>query len=144
MTNWATTAEADTYLSALPNTDAWFDTDIDTDQYLTKAHILINNDPDLTIPSSPTDAQTTLLQKAEIELAFYILNNPNFGKRQNLQSQGVKSMRIGDFSETYVDGSAKNRTGYSQYPVEVYNYLYSFRRVPSYIVNITRDQENII
>ena len=144
MAEWATTTDADTYLAEKPGTSAWNETGLDQQAYLTTAYRAIFYDPDYTIPTTLTAAQTTLLQYAQIELAFYILQNPNHERRQNLINQGVTSTRIGQFSESYESNKGRDTEGFTTYPVIVANFLRPFLAVPTLYTNVTRNQENIV
>ena len=145
MAEWATTTDADAYLADKPNSDAWFATGLDQQAYLTTAYRSIYYDPDYSIPASPTAAQLTRLQYAQIELAFYLLKNPNSDQRMTLINQGVKSFKIGNFSENYADNKGGyDYEGYTKYPVIVADFLRPFLAAITLYTKVTRDQENLI
>ncbi len=144
MAEWATIAESEAYLLLKPNTEAWFATGLDQQVYLTTAYRSLFYDPDYTIPASPSTAQNTLLENAQIELAFYILSNPNSDKRQTLINQGVKQFKIGEWSESFDQTKGRDYEGYSKYPVVVADLIYSFLKVPQLSTNLKRAQEDII
>lgn len=142
--SWVTEEQADAYLTDKPGTDAWFATGLDKTPYLTTAFRTINLDPDYTIPSNPDSDQLERLQPAQSEFAFYILTTPDYQKRQNLINQGVKSFKVGKFSENYETTKGRDNEGYSKYPVDVADLLRPFLVTESLVAIRNRDQEDLI
>jgi hypothetical protein len=144
MSQWADLTDANTYLTNKPGTAAWFASGFDGTVYVSYAYTVINNDPDYTFPDSPSAAQLTKLQGAQIEYAYFIFKNPNSERRQNLRAQGVKSFSVSKFSETFSDSKGYDFEGYSKYPVIVADFLRDFLATPSFSTTVTREQEDII
>ena len=143
MSEWATETDANEYLSSKPGTDAWFETGQDNQAYLTTAYRSINYNPDYSIPSDPTDEQLVLLQGAQIELAWFYYNQPDYDTRQALINQGVKRFKFSQWEEEYRDSKSIN-SGTTQYPAQVTAYLTSFLAAQTFTANVPRKLERYL
>lgn len=125
---WATTSEADTYLSSTIGGSAWADlTDPDKSIYLESAYRDLYNDPLYLWPSTTSQQMID----ANIEYAFYLLSNPDASQATSLAQQGISSFNIGTFSMS-LRGDTELGVLRSPYPQKVLNLISAYRvQVPA-------------
>lgn len=122
---WTTVDTAAAYLGAALGSESWDALDESAQvKYLTTAYRMLANDTNYTWPSV-----TQAMKDAQTELAFYLVSNPSYMQRINLQNMGVDSMRIGDFMEHYASGP--NLPGpVAKYPQIVMNLIEPYYNAP--------------
>ena len=98
--SWVTIAESDTYMEERWQGSTWASiSDDNKTQLLITAYRWINADDRFEIAASSTDDN---VKYAQIETAFYIYNRyVQIEDRMALQSQGVQSFRLSEFSENF-------------------------------------------
>lgn len=143
MAEWATIATADTYFTTragLAMTEWPPLTDPVKQAYLTTAYNRIYYDTQWSIPASPTAAQLDVLQKAQIELAWYFYRHVNDeDRRKGIQAQGVIEADV--VGEAY----EKDFLDKVPYPPWIKQLLDGFKtNVPFAITEIGRDENKDI
>lgn len=125
---WATTSQADTYLSSTIGGASWEAlTDSEKSTYLESAYRDLNNDPLYCWPATTTEK----MQNANIEYAFYLLTNSDASQATNLAQQGVASFSIGTFSMS-LRGDQELGSLRTPYPQKVLNLISDYKcQVPA-------------
>ena len=104
---WATVAEADAYLANRVTAGDWFlldespgnPGDESKESYLATAFYLLMGSTSVILSSSLTDSN---VKSAQIEFAFYLLNNLiSYEERDALQSQGVSKFSFSKRMEEF-------------------------------------------
>jgi len=131
---WATYTEADTYLSAGIEGAAWAAlTDPVKTQYLETSYRQLLNDPDYAWPGTTTTNQTN----ANIELANYLLTNPDYLTALQQAGAGIASFTIGTFSQSYRSDSEMSN-GRTKYPIQVSNLIDAYEASLPGVARVTR------
>ena len=135
---WATTTEADTYLNAGIDGAAFalLSTAIKT-QYLESSYRMLLNDPGYGWPGTTVTAQTN----ANIELANYLLTNPDFTKSIQAANAGIESFEIGTFKENYRSDKDLSQLR-TNYPIQVLNLIDAYKVYVPGVARITRKVRN--
>lgn len=132
--SWATVAEADAYLTNKVGTSSWFALaetptspgDPSKESYLIMSYEYLLSNCGYSIPADSTDEN---VKKAQIEFAYYLLNNQEaFDERSEIIASGVKEFKASKWSEKYAD----NLNGEVMLPRVVQNYLKGY-----YLLNVT-------
>lgn len=97
--SWITRAEADAYLEEKWGASAWASlSGLQKDQLLISAYRWINQQPNISIPTTSTAA---IVKNAQCEAAWFIYNYwSEYEKRRALIASGVKEFEVSNFSET--------------------------------------------
>ena len=108
--SYVTVAQANTYLQDRMGTLAWFALEetgapgvTSKEVLLVTAYNWLLGSPTLDLPAVSSE---TLLMNAQIESALYLLTYySGIDSRRAKRAQGVESFKLGDRSETFVEGS---------------------------------------
>jgi K+-transporting ATPase A subunit len=83
---------------------------------------MLVSDSNYSWPATTSDNQ----KNAEIELANFLLTNPDYQQSIQLAQSGIQSFTIGTFSQSY-KGDKELSTLRTQYPIQVLNYIEQYR-----------------